>query len=141
MSQAHDLALSVHELLLEYVDIEEKLFSQKLFQKVDYATYELVIDDILTNIQEHQDQSFSILKVSTNDPEIDVFFKQLSIFLNALKDTSILLKEICHKLYLKSENKLRYSIFKYNSDLNNLRRLEIKHQDIGNKLNKYLPTE
>jgi hypothetical protein len=131
-------ALDVHKVLTRYIKVHNDIFKASvrriipipgIFQSIDY--------------RKHHDNLFEL----TQELEIiipknlgnDEFACVLREFAQALYDTISTLREICKKLYKKSQNESNaYPKKQYELDLKVYHSCERKHQILGERLNLFI---
>lgn len=138
MSDLIQKAVEVHEVLTRYIQIHNDLFKPSIrriipipgiFQSIDYGKHY----DSLTALT--NDLESIISGVAVNDD----FAGALREYAQALFQTISSLREICRKLYEKSQGDMNsYLKGQYESDLAEYHSYERTYQILGEHLNQYL---
>lgn len=131
-------ALDVHEVLTRYIKIHNDIFKSSIrriipipgiFQAIDYRKHH-------HNLVELTNELETIISKTIGNDE---FPRALREFTQALFETISTLREICEKLYNKSQGESNaYPKKQYDSDLKEYYSCERKHQILGERLNQFL---
>jgi hypothetical protein len=138
MNDAMRNAMEVHEILSRYIKIHNDIFKSSLrriipipgiFQPIDYKKHR---DNLFELMQELE---AIMSKISGNGE----FSCALQEFTQALLETISTLREICEKLFEKSQGELKaYPKKQYDSDLKKYHSCEQKHILLGARLNQFI---
>ncbi|MFH1821567.1 MAG: hypothetical protein ABH852_03900 [Methanobacteriota archaeon] len=138
MTQIPDEMYQAHTILERYVEIHDKIFKFSwrkaipipgLFKPIDYAQHLRELDSLASELKQ------LVISISSRTEVPDVFHK----FIAALLETIQFLRDMCRRLYDKSEGDLRsYTMNQYNSDVATYEELVNKYRLLGSALNEYI---
>ena len=128
----------VHAILERYIAIHDKIFKFSLrkaipipglFKPIDYGQHFRELDTLVS--------AFKQLVISTsNRAEVPGVFQQ---YITALLKTMQFLRDMCKRLYDKSQNVLQsYTMDQYKSDVTTYEELVEKYRLLGSTLNEYI---
>ena len=131
-------ALEVHEVLTRYIKIHNDIFKSSIrriipipgiFQSIDYRKHHDNLSELTKELE----------TIISGTPGNDEFPCALRESTQALFQTISTLREICGKLYEKSQGESNaYPKSQYDSDLTEYHSCERKHQILGERLNQFL---
>lgn len=131
-------AMEVHKVLTRYIQIHNDVFKSSIrrvipipgiFQAIDYGKHQ-------SNLAKLANELEAIIFGTVGDDE---FASVLQEYARALLQTISSLREICGKLYEKSQGSLNsYPKSQYEADLAKYHSYERTYQALGRRLNQYL---
>lgn len=126
----------VHSILDRYIIIHDTIFKFSLrkaipipgvFKPIDYRQHLRELDALGSELQD-------IAKSTTNITTVPNVFQQ---FIEALQDTMQFLRDMCRRLYEKSQGDLQsYTQGQYKSDVTKYEMLVKNYRELGTKLNE-----
>jgi len=140
MSDLPSEMYQVHAILERYVAIHDKIFKFSLrkaipipgiFKPIDYGQHFREIDSLVSILEQ--------LAISaSNRAGVPSVFQQ---YLTALLETMQFLRDMCRRLYDKSQGDLQsYTMRQYQSDVTTYEGLVEKYRSLGSTLNEYIRT-
>lgn len=126
----------VHSILDRYIVIHDAIFKFSLrkaipipgvFKPIDYGKHLGQLDALVSELQDIAKSTTNITTVQKN-----VFLQ----YIVALQDTMQFLRDMCRRLYEKSQGDLSsYTQRQYKSDVNKYEMLVKNYRELGTKLN------
>ena len=138
MSELPSEMYQVHAILERYVAIHDKIFKFSLrkaipipglFKSIDYGQHRRELDSLVSTLEQ--------LAISTsNRAGVPRVFQQ---YVTALLKTMQFLRDMCRRLYDKSQGDLRsYTMGQYKSDVTTYEGLVEEYRALGSTLNEYI---
>ncbi|MBU4372419.1 MAG: hypothetical protein KKH02_00040 [Proteobacteria bacterium] len=138
MSELPSEMYKVHAILERYVAIHDKIFKFSLrgaipipglFKPIDYGQHHRELDSLVSELEQ--------LATSTSNRDgVPIVFQQ---YVTALLKTMQFLRNMCRRLYDKSQGDLRsYTMDQYKSDVATYEGLVEEYGALGSTLNEYI---
>jgi len=122
-------AKEIHNILLDYIQIHNDIFSVRIFRNIDFNNYSKRLSAHINRLNE-------IIPILDKEKEFDNLLKK---YTEALCDTISLLITICNKLHNKSQGKTGlYNWWQYRKDYSIYLKSVKIYKAIGNQVNSYI---
>jgi hypothetical protein len=138
MSELPSEMYQVHTILERYVVIHDMIFKFSLrkaipipglFKSIDYGQHRRELDSLVSALEQ-------LANSTSNRAGVPIVFHQ---YVAALLKTMQFLRNMCRRLYDKSQGDLRsYTMDQYKSDVTAYERLVEEYGELGSTLNEYI---
>lgn len=144
MSTEKQYALTVNNILPQYIAIHDDILKTSIrriipipgiFQAIDYGSHSKALFNLESQLMTII-AALTLLKDRKDRPASNIeFAAALENYTRALMDSVTRLKDICEKLYMKSQGESGYDMAVYNKDMDNYKISTKRYYELGDALN------